>query len=307
MDPKRMYKIGGKEVDDFRIGFVSLKEDKVLDTLPFYACIRALSAYVRDTKEPYVLLKGMSHEEMTGLIQDVRAEIQAGQNLRKAFEKNLKFISHDQISAETVKAAFSQETVVFENVYYPSGMIIAADPICYLQDEKSVHVLAERINPGRYPVILSIIHPSYDSVRIAGMKLKITDRQAVSYTLAENADKKSFSGFPVDTGTCAFCDQAAAVSYWKFLDQWYAENPKGNFYDDYLADLFARSCKDYPTQQRPGGDFIRFRIPETEHEMIMCATGFGDGYYSAYWGKDSDGNICELVSVFIDPQLYGDI
>ena len=36
----------------------------------------------------------------------------------------------------------------------------------------------------------------------------------------------------------------------------------------------------------------------------MAASGFGDGFYGMFWGQDADGKIVELVTVFIDPDLY---
>ena len=306
MDPKRMFQLDGKPVDDFRIGFCSLKEDRILDTVPFYFCIRYLSQYVVETREPYVLLRGLSHDEMQKIVTDVRSDVEARGRLVHAFEKNLEFIGLDETTPETVNAVFAGETYTFEDVFFPSGSIIAADPICYLQDPKSVSVLKEKISPGKYPVILGFTRPVHDSVRITGMKLQVSGHEAVRYALAETADDR-FAGFPVETGTAAFCDAESAESYWKFLQEWYGEHPKGNFYDDYLADLFAQSYASHPDLQREGGDFIRFAIPGSPHEMVMSASGFGDGYYSVFWGYDENDRICSLNALFIDPSLYGTI
>ena len=68
--------------------------------------------------------------------------------------------------------------------------------------------------------------------------------------------------------------------------------------------MFADSYEALPSLQRENGDFIRFSIPDGEDEIVMAASGFGDGFYSAFWGKDENGEIAELVTVFIDPALY---
>lgn len=36
----------------------------------------------------------------------------------------------------------------------------------------------------------------------------------------------------------------------------------------------------------------------------MTASGFGDGFYGMFWGQNAEGEIVELVTVFIDPDLY---
>ena len=41
-------------------------------------------------------------------------------------------------------------------------------------------------------------------------------------------------------------------------------------------------------------------------QIPMFATGIGDGFYCDYWGLDADGEICELVMVFMNPALWMD-
>lgn len=146
------------------------------------------------------------------------------------------------------------------------------------------------------------------------MKLKIRPDEAAAYTLAEDYrlvgdeieahEEKGYSGFAVEAGMATFCDRQAAESYWDFLDEWEEENPDGNLYDDYLASLFAQSYEENPSLQREGGDFIRFAVPGSEDEIVMAASGFGDGFYSMFWGRDEKEEIVELVTVFINPELF---
>ena len=146
-------------------------------------------------------------------------------------------------------------------------------------------------------------------IRMTGIKLEISDRIPVSYEAAAdyvmvNGEKKpGAGGFGVDAGMATFCDADTAKAYWEFLSKWYTENPEGNFYDDYLAELFQKSYEKFPDLQREGGDFIRWRIPGSEQEMIMVASGLGDGFYCSYWGFDSDGNMAELVTMFLNPEI----
>lgn len=317
MDPRQMYKIKGKEVRDIRLGLVSTSEDQVIGDLPFYLCAETLAANTVESRPPFALVRGMSLEEMKTLIEEVQAEIDSRMEMQALFAENLDFLSRDEITPEVVTRAFEGdglETYTFENVAFPTGELIAADPISYLQDPDSTGYLRQTVAPGRYPVTISIHHSENDSVRIVGMRVKFTPQEAVSYTLAEDYrlvgdegeehEEKGYSGFAVEAGMATFCDRQAAESYWDFLDEWEEENPDGNIYDDYLADLFAQSYEEHPDIQREGGDFIRFAVPGSEDEIVMAASGFGDGFYGMFWGQDTEGEIVELVTVFIDPDLY---
>ena len=56
-----------------------------------------------------------------------------------------------------------------------------------------------------------------------------------------------------------------------------------------------------------GRPWLRFAIPDTGQEILMVSAGLGDGFYSAFWGYDADDRITDLVTVFIDPDLYASL
>ncbi len=309
-DPKRMYKIKGEDADDFRLCFVA--RGNVIADLPFYSCIHALSAYVQELRDPYVLLRGISEDEMRNIIAETQKQIAERQAAQGAFEKNLEFIGQESVTPETVNRVFDPEKVqlfTFEDVRFPTGSIIVSDPICYLGTDY-VTYLKQIIPAGKYPVTISSVKTELLGTRIAGMKMKITEETPVSYRMADaymykdGFRKDAFSGFGVDAGMAAFCDERTAEAYREYNDRWHEEHPDGNFYDDHLAELFAQSYEQYPDLQREGGDFIRYTIPDTEYEMVMAATGFGDGFYSVFWGYDEKDRPAELVTLFISPDLF---
>lgn len=234
--------------------------------------------------------------------------------IQTAFEENLKFISKDTMDAKLVKRVFEEDKRIryftFADCSFSSGRVIVADPLCYLQDPKSISVLEKKIPAGKYPVTLAVMDSEIAGRRIVGARLKVTDAEAVSYELAaalrnDNGETKpTFAGFPVETGLGSFLDQEAAVSYWNFLAKWYAVNKDKNLYDDYFAELFAESYESMPDFQREGGDFLRWTNPEDGTQIAMFSSGLGDGFYSDYWGLDAQGEICELVVVFMNPELF---
>ena len=198
----------------------------------------------------------------------------------------------------------------------PTGELIGCDPLVYLQnDAESFYIKAPA---GEFPVELCVVEPpDGDCARYAAMRIKYSDKRAVRYELAltgsedlsEIADfeEGDYFGFPVDAGLGCFCDKTAQKAYTAFDNEMYQKHGEGfNFYNDYMAALFAESYNADPRYQREGGDFINYTVPGTEYHIPMCNSGFGDGMYPVYWGYDEDGNICQTVMQFIDIKLaYG--
>ncbi|MCM1184692.1 MAG: DUF2185 domain-containing protein [Roseburia sp.] len=231
-----------------------------------------------------------------------------------AFEQNLKFISRDGMEVDTVRRVFQGDARIkcheLGECSFPTGRVVVADPLCYLRDPKSVSVLKRRIPAGRCSVTLAIMDSELAGLRVAGAKLRITSKEAVAYKIADAQReedghmKDTFAGFPVETGTGCFCDEAAVRGYWRFLERWYKENPGKNIYDDYFKAFFEESYKKEPELQAEEGSFLIWNNPEDGTQIAMFSSGIGDGYYCDYWGLDSDGEICELVVIFMNPELF---
>lgn len=231
--------------------------------------------------------------------------------VQDAFRANLKFISKAELDVDLVHDIFDEDgdltQYVMGNCEFPTGVIIAADPLCYLQNPQDVMPKFKQVAPGTYPVQVAVMEESIAGLRIVGARLKITNEQAVGYELAKcekDGKEQGLCGVPVDCGMACFCDKQAAQGYWRFLAGWYAEHKDGNIYDDYFAHLFAKSYEENPNVQRQGGDLLLWTNPLDGSQIPMFATGIGDGFYCDYWGLDADGEICELVIVFMDPALW---
>lgn len=231
-----------------------------------------------------------------------------------AFEANLKFISKDTLDVELVKYIFEDKEDFMHYTMgpcaFPTGAVLTADPLCYLQSPRNVAVKEKHIKPGSYPVEMAIMQSDLVGLRNVAARLKVSEKQAVSYELAKTralSDESpfaGFAGFPVEAGMGCFCDANAAQSYWNFLKGWYAEHEDGNIYDDYFAELFAQSYQENPKYQREGGDLLLWKNPLDGTQIPMFASGLGDGFYTDYWGMDENGEICELVIVFMNPELF---
>ena len=145
-------------------------------------------------------------------------------------------------------------------------------------------------------------------------RLRIKDTKPVTYILAAPTKESAaaargdevLSGFPVDAGMMTICDVKVADEYREFLDQWYRENPGKNHYDDYFAAFFAQSYEMFPTYQREGGDFIVWINPIHHRNMVMIASGFGDGFYQSYIGYDENEEVCQIIVPMVNPDLFED-
>lgn len=236
-------------------------------------------------------------------------------NIREAFNENLKFISQTELDAELMARTFERsdikDTLVVGRVDLPTGRISVGDPLAYMGTGQFSPVLTRTVEPGTYPVELAFITTAFDTVRITAARIRFSDEKAVRYELAEpthetavfHASDGDAPGFPVDAGVMAFMDEEVMKEYGDFLERWHCENPDKNHYDDYFAAFFAESYEKLTKYQRKGGDFIQWTVPGTEHSLVMNSSGFGDGFYQAFWGIDKNGSICELTVPLINTDL----
>ncbi len=231
-----------------------------------------------------------------------------------AFEKNLKFISKDTIEVDFVKSIFGTSSNLKQftmgECEFKTGKVITADPLYYLKNLKEFFIKEKSIAPGKYPVQIAVMDSDMAGLRIVGARLKVKEKEAVQYELAKCLAEKNgqlmttYAGFPVECGMGCFCDEQAATSYRNFLSTWYQEHENGNIYTDYFAQLFEESYQKEPTYQRKGGDLLLWNNPLDHSQIAMFASGLGDGYYTDFWGIDETGNICELIVIFLNPELF---
>ena len=64
--------------------------------------------------------------------------------------------------------------------------------------------------------------------------------------------------------------------------------------------MLEESYDKYPKYQREGGDWLNWSIPETELNIPIFASGWGDGVYPVYFGYDDNDEICGVYILFID-------
>lgn len=192
-----------------------------------------------------------------------------------------------------------------------SGRLEIGDPFCYMNSPHSC-TLEKLVEPGRYPVYLSVMEHGIFGPKFLTAKLEISKKTPVRYELAmpqghsiEDKDKPGvFALFGVDAGMACICDKETSIAFDIFLKDWSNKNPGKNRYNDYFADLMKDFAEKHPDYQRQDGDYFEFKVPGTENNMVMFTSGLGDGAYSGYWGYDEAGEIACLVIPFIHPESY---
>lgn len=187
----------------------------------------------------------------------------------------------------------------------PTGKIIVSDPFFSLEQRP----FARTVEPDKYPVYIYVSEIDTLHHRIAYAKIKFRPEVPKKWILALTDDltndeltdlgEDEFYGFPVESGLACFLDEETNVRFVAKMDELQEKNPEANYYDDVLSQEFM----DYSGKNnfsRELGDWNDHH-PDTDSDnnVIMFASGWGDGYYPAYWGLNENGNTIELVIDFL--------
>ena len=125
--------------------------------------------------------------------------------------------------------------------------------------------------------------------------------------LDEGLDEDDYFGFGVDAGMGCVADiqtQTAFKTYWaKRLE----EDPDIDPYNDLFCDLLEENAKARPKYQGDYGDWLNWTVPDTDCNLPIFASGWGDGYYPVYFGYDARDEVCAVYVRFIDIEAsYGE-
>lgn len=208
------------------------------------------------------------------------------------------YFTSDEIAGQPL------ETMEIGNVSLPSGKIVVRDPLVDLNGNQSPYFI--QAPKGDFPVTIAVVKSENWGDRYAVVKVEFTKEKPIVYREAlvgieelEGVTEDDYFGFGVDAGLGCITDKEVLPFVDKFVD----ETDLDNFYDDYFAALFEQSYKDHPENQRDAGDWINWKVPNTNYHIPMFASGFGDGTYPVYFAYDTHDSICGLYIQFIDIEL----
>ncbi|NDV58871.1 DUF4241 domain-containing protein [Bacteroides sp. 519] len=180
-----------------------------------------------------------------------------------------------------LEAAFGDKQCVCEgwifekrtlgNIKIVSGKIILDDPLII-----SSQPLITTFPKGEFPVEIAIARKSGDQ-RVALAKLLFANNEVVSWDIALCEDikpqKDHIYGYGVDTGTGCFADFEIYQEY---------ETKLTEDISDYIVDEFDKN----------GNTGLVYE------NVAMFSTGFGDGFYQSYIGRDKENNITCIITDF---------
>ena len=190
-------------------------------------------------------------------------------------------------------------------VLFPTGTIFACDPLVELEDTPP---FIQTIPAGTYPVKICVVPSEKYGDRYACVKVEVSREKPVRYELGmtgkedldEELGEDEYFGFGVDAGMGCVADiqtQAAFKTYWaKRLE----EDPDIDPYNDLFCDLLEENAKAHPKYQGDCGDWLNWTVPDTDCNLPIFASGWGDGYYPVYFGYDAKGEVCAVYVRFID-------
>jgi hypothetical protein len=161
---------------------------------------------------------------------------------------------------------------------FPTGRVIACDPLV----DPGAAPLDIALPAERGRVELSVAHfdggpdASPADQRVAFAALRFGDQAVATWT--------ELAGYPVDSGTGGFLDPAAAAA----LSEWARRDPA--WFEVLLAALQSSYVDTW--------SWVRLEIEGGPHVMAAFSTGFGDGWYPTWAGRDAGGVLACLVTDF---------
>ena len=204
------------------------------------------------------------------------------------------------------------DTLAIGDVYFPTGEVVACDPIVALGDRIPY---VQRVPIGTYPVTICVVPDEDYGDRYACVKVAISDAKPVRYDMGmtgrENLDEEieegDFFGFGVDAGMACIVDVRTQEAYQKYWRKRCEKEDDINAYDHLFSDVLEESYAAHPKYQRDAGDWANWTVPGTDCNIPIFTSGWGDGYYPSYFGFDEKGDVCGIYLLFIDiEEEYGD-
>lgn len=175
----------------------------------------------------------------------------------------------------------------------PTGRVVACDPFVYL-GSGDVEPFTTEVAPGRYPVqaaVATLVHPGAapgprPHTRVAAVRLAVRDTAAVSWELAllpgqdpAELGEDEFFGYGVDAGTGCFYDASADGAFPGTEDEegavWAAMERVGDGPGVFMAE------------------------GEDGHNLAGFTSGWGDGAYPTWIGRDAEGAVTCFVTDFL--------
>ncbi len=170
------------------------------------------------------------------------------------------------------------------NLLLPSGELVACDP--FVSPEAEPFNL--KLPRGTFPVVLSVAEIDSDE-RVAYATVRFAQGAPVTWEIlsarkqdVSTLEKSEMWVYGVDSGTGCFMDRVAG----RVLEQ--TMRKQENFFETLIADME----KTY----RDTWNWLDMKFGEGN--LIAFSSGYGDGIYPTFAGRDGNGEISVVVTEF---------
>lgn len=183
------------------------------------------------------------------------------------------------------------ESHALEPSVLPTGRIVATDALFTREDDP----FDVTVEPGTYPLYawVAVFSKRGKEVerRNAALELRITDAVPLTWDMAtvpgeeiENLETDDdFFGFSVDTGCGTIADAEAVQALWRW---------------DFDRRESVYIPKPLPEAPVPG--YVSAVVDDaTGANLAVVGTGWGDGVYPTFIGRDENGEITSFVTDFM--------
>ncbi len=213
-------------------------------------------------------------------------------------DKHLIPALHGDVTISTKSIVYRDGTVGYETEEFvtlepqelgslplPSGRIVGGDPAFGI--EAARRFIGE-IPPGEYPVFITPTRDPAGDIYVAFAFIRFKPTAPVSWREAE-LEPHSNPQIPVD-----------------HIQSMYTDSGMCAYLDPDIRDRSKKANSEFPDMEnleRQLGDerlgsLVRLTKDRASPEMAIFKSGRGDGVYQSYWGLDSGGEPCILITDF---------
>jgi hypothetical protein len=201
--------------------------------------------------------------------------------------KDFEWYFNDRLSITDGKVTYKFKVHRLGNLIVTSGGIVACDPLT----SPEMKAFTFKAPKGRFPVEAAVASIKTDR-RVAMARVIFKKGKVVTWEMACKPGQKLSAlkpgflyGYPVDSGTGCFMDDVAARELVKRMDK----DP------DYFEVLIAELEKVHV----PTWGWMNLKLDKkTGANIVAFSSGWGDGFYPSYLGRNEEGELIQLVSDF---------
>ena len=173
------------------------------------------------------------------------------------------------------------------DISLPTGEIVVCDAVCNFGiKDNMIKPFINKVDQGNYPIFISVIKNGSNKGKYAAIEIEFNKEIPVSFEVCikyqdvlKDLKPNEKYGFNIESGLVCICDAQVEALYEEHIEQWRIKSP------DFISDK---------------SKWIMWNLPETEFMMPIISSGFGNGYYSVFWGLDKSDDVCSLIIQFLE-------